>query len=110
MHAIDAHSVAHSREGVLTLLLDAGAAVDVWGHDLTGPLDLLARREQEVQQQAKLNQQQAQSLPSPSAAMGARGGYAPSAHIGPRGSPHQTHPDLGVLIRQKSQRMSHEWS
>ena len=41
MHAIDAHSPQHSREAVLTVLLDAGAAVDVWGNDLKGPLDLL---------------------------------------------------------------------
>lgn len=55
MHAIDAHNTGHTREGVLTLLLDAGAAVDVWGNDLTRPLDLLERREhQQAQQQSEL--------------------------------------------------------
>ena len=41
MHAIEAHNTHYSREAVLTLLLDAGAAVDVWGNDLKGPMDLL---------------------------------------------------------------------
>mmetsp|Transcript_36462 Transcript_36462/g.85193 ORF Transcript_36462/g.85193 Transcript_36462/m.85193 type:complete len:311 (-) Transcript_36462:394-1326(-) len=41
MHAIDAHSTACPRERVLALLLDSGAAVDVWGDDLKGPRDLL---------------------------------------------------------------------
>jgi len=41
MHAIDAHSPTHSREAVLALLLDAGAAVDVWGEDLKGPRELM---------------------------------------------------------------------
>ena len=31
-------------QAVLTLRLDAGAAVDVWGNDLTRPLDLLERK------------------------------------------------------------------
>ncbi len=47
MHAIDAHSPNHSREGVLILLLDAGAAVNVWGNDLEGPLEMLEKREKE---------------------------------------------------------------
>ena len=56
MHAIDAHSALNSREGVLVFLLDAGAAVDVWGHDLRGPLDLLAAREaQQAQQQSEMH-------------------------------------------------------
>ena len=50
MHAIDAHvhdsgsaaQGAHGpRESVVLLLLDAGAAVDVWGDDLEGPLDII---------------------------------------------------------------------
>ena len=45
MHAIDAHTSACSREAVVMVLLDAGASVDVWGHDLKGPLDLMEARE-----------------------------------------------------------------
>ena len=40
MHAIDAHSAAAPREQVVRVLLSRGAAVDVWGDDLLGPLDL----------------------------------------------------------------------
>ena len=47
MHAIDAHCPAFSREAVLLQLLDAGAAVDVWGHDLRGPLDLMVGEQHE---------------------------------------------------------------
>ncbi|KAL1521166.1 hypothetical protein AB1Y20_022719 [Prymnesium parvum] len=47
MHAVDAHSTSYSREAVLLLLLDAGAAVDVWGHDLRGPLDLMVAKQQQ---------------------------------------------------------------
>lgn len=47
MHAVDAHCAAFSREAVLMLLLDAGAAVDVWGHDLKGPLDLMVAKQQQ---------------------------------------------------------------
>jgi len=47
MHAIDAHCPAFSREAVLLQLLDAGAAVDVWGHDLRGPLDLMVAKQQQ---------------------------------------------------------------
>jgi len=48
MHAIDAHSLEHSREAVLMQLLDAGAAVDVWGHDMRGPLDLMVVKQQQL--------------------------------------------------------------
>ena len=48
MHAIDAHTSTCSREAVLMLLLDAGASVDVWGHDLKGPLDLMEAREAQI--------------------------------------------------------------
>ena len=47
MHAIDAHTPKFSREAVITLLLDKGAAVDTWGFDLQGPLDLLEARRRE---------------------------------------------------------------
>ena len=47
MHAIDAHCAACSREAILMQLLDAGAAVDVWGHDLRGPLDLMVAKQQQ---------------------------------------------------------------
>mmetsp|Transcript_8136 Transcript_8136/g.25418 ORF Transcript_8136/g.25418 Transcript_8136/m.25418 type:complete len:162 (+) Transcript_8136:850-1335(+) len=42
MHAIDAHSADNPREATITLLLDKGAAIDVWSHDLRGPLDLMS--------------------------------------------------------------------
>lgn len=44
MHAIDTHSPSFSRESVLVMLLDAGAAVDVWGHDLRGPFELMEEK------------------------------------------------------------------
>ena len=44
MHAIDTHSPSFSRETVLVMLLDAGAAVDVWGHDLRGPFELMEEK------------------------------------------------------------------
>ena len=44
MHAIDAHSPTFSRETILVQLLDAGAAVDVWGHDLRGPFELMEEK------------------------------------------------------------------
>lgn len=44
MHAIDAHSATFSRETILVQLLDAGAAVDVWGHDLRGPFELMEEK------------------------------------------------------------------
>lgn len=47
MHAIDAHTASTSREAVVTLLLDAGAAVDVWGIDQVTPLDLIQAREEQ---------------------------------------------------------------
>lgn len=116
MHAIDAHSASNSREAVLALLLDSGAAVDVWGNDLTGPLDLLEARESRIQAEQASLQQQASfataGVPPPvlcgyGASLAAvhalssaeaqeqehGGGYDPSP---PR--------DLAVLIRQKSGR------
>lgn len=44
MHAIDAHAPDRPRVDVLNLLLDNGAAVDVWGNDLMGPLDLMTQK------------------------------------------------------------------
>ena len=44
MHAVDAHSATFSREAVVAQLLDAGAAVDVWGHDLRGPFELMQEK------------------------------------------------------------------
>ena len=111
MHAIDAHSNSHTREAVLTLLLDAGAAVDVWGNDLTGPLDLLAARE--AQQQAQLQAQQAaqrqadvppnvpllRGYGSPAPAITAAvAGCADGERAGEATPPR----DLANLIRQKS--------
>ena len=44
MHAVDAHSATFSREAIVAQLLDAGAAVDVWGHDLRGPFELMEQK------------------------------------------------------------------
>ena len=44
MHAVDAHSATFSREAIVAQLLDAGAAVDVWGHDLRGPFELMEEK------------------------------------------------------------------
>ena len=44
MHAVDAHSASFSREAIVAQLLDAGAAVDVWGHDLRGPFELMEEK------------------------------------------------------------------
>jgi hypothetical protein len=105
MHAIDSHSVSSSREATVTLLLDAGAAVDVWGNDLRGPLDLIEAREQ--QQEKDL----ASGVLSPAA-------LTPHSHLdlayatnGPTtpGTPASTTPGglrsprrLTTLIREKS--------
>ena len=85
MHAIDAHSPSNSREGVLSLLLDAGAAVDVWGNDLTRPIDLLEAREAQQARQALALQVPLHDAPS-------LRGYSQA--------PPQ---DLAHLIRQRSQ-------
>ena len=48
MHAIEAHGPACPREAVLMALLDAGAAVEVWGDDLKGPFELIEAKAVEV--------------------------------------------------------------
>ena len=53
MHAIDAHTLSSSREAVVSMLLDAGALVDVFGTDLRGPLDLIEAREKEQRNQTR---------------------------------------------------------
>ena len=55
MHAIDAHG-AESRAHVIVHLLDAGAAVDVWGQNLEGPLDLLEKKQREQARRRDGNQ------------------------------------------------------
>ena len=115
-----------SREAVVGLLLDAGAAVDVWGHDLTGPLDLLAAREAQIQAQMQAEHeatrlceqstgQSARPTPlgaSPHTGRASLGGHGSTlspvqllAEVNRNGGPMLTSPsDLGVMIRQKSGR------
>jgi hypothetical protein len=76
MHAIDAHSATFSRETILVQLLDAGAAVDVWGHDLRGPFELMEEKVG-VGEKSHSRATGERRTPSPSLCTSAA---APSAH------------------------------
>ena len=107
MHAIDAHTTAFSREAVIILLLDVGAAVDVWGNDLTGPLDLLAAREREMHAEAARQNEAAETAPNPAADLLIRSTEAliqqPMLHGAAADQITPTTPtDLGHILRQRS--------
>lgn len=98
------------------LLLDAGASVDVWGHDLKGPLDLMEAREAQIRAEPT---EQGVPTGSKGEAVPSREGatshlmqqpaftqqYRPQhgqagAGIAQRTTPHR--PKLTALLRQKS--------
>jgi hypothetical protein len=96
---------------VLSLLLDAGAAVDVWGNDLTGPLDLLEERQAQIHKDQQAYRHQQASLDAEMAApkLGRRFSNSSNSALlasayGQGFSPSEepATPDLVHLIRQKS--------